>query len=118
MGAAGVPGAARPWYNGGSRAPWRGGQERGAVKVKIRRHRKVGDRIERHARTYEIVGLCGYGHYLIQMVFPPSEPSLKDTLWPYHPTEYLGGPIGQANLGIWVEDITNVRPYPFGDSNG
>lgn len=85
---------------------------------RIRRHRKLGDRIERDGKTYEIVGNCGNDHYQIQMVFPPSEPHLKNTLWQYHPEEYVAGPVYRANLGVWVEDVTNVRPWPFGENNG
>ena len=82
---------------------------------KIRRHRDIGDRIQQSEGLYEIVGFLGRGHYQIQMVFPPSEPHLKNTMWTYHPEEHLGGPIYQAKLGTWVEDVSNVRPFPFGE---
>jgi hypothetical protein len=70
---------------------------------KVRRRRKLGDKVKRNEATYEIVGDCGNGHYQIQWF---------DSLWGEKPR--ARGPIYQANLGTWVEDVTNVRPYPFG----
>lgn len=66
--------------------------------VRVRRHRRIGDRVEHGGKTFEIVGIHGNGHYGIKWVGDHDKPC---------------GPYLSTELGLWVEDTAEKRPYPF-----
>lgn len=68
-------------------------------RYRIRRRRKVGDRIVYRGKPYEITGIMG------EAVFQVS--------WVNEETGNACGPAVTVTLPPMVEDTTDVRPYPF-----
>ena len=70
--------------------------------IKVKRLRRVGDKVMRNDTQYEIVGIHGNGCYGIRFVNPDTGNLSK---------EYY-----TMNLGRWVMDVVSKRPYPFEES--
>jgi len=58
--------------------------------IRVKRWRRIGDRVTRNGAQYEIVGIYGNGHYGVRYVNPDTGNLSKE-----HYTMHLGS---------WVED--------------